>query len=125
MLTAHFGKIKGQAELDLLALAKTTPSLKPFSVRPGMVDDIDHPELIEALKSRNTPFVHKVVKSTLSPAIRTFWSSGVSPTPELGKFLCDLALSNGAPLDGVDIEHGRIIPNSAVRRLAKEEFFGK
>jgi hypothetical protein len=89
-----------------------------------MVDDLNHPEVIEAgISTRTTPFLQKVLKSTVAPAIRTFWTSSLSPTAELGKCLVDLALSNGEPLKGDDIEAGRILPNKAVRRLAKEKFF--
>jgi hypothetical protein len=124
MFTAHFGKIKGEAERDLLALSKITPSLKPYSVRPGMVDSINHPEVIEALASRNG-IGHKVLFAVVGPPVRTFWSSHVSPTRELGKFLVDLALSDGSVLKGEDIEDGRIIPNKVVRRMASEKFFGE
>jgi len=49
----------------------------------------------------------------------------VSPTRELGKFLVDLALSDGSLLKADGIEDGRIIPSSAIRKMAKEKFFGE
>jgi len=126
MLTPHFGKIKGQAELDLLELAKATSSLKPFSVRPGMVDPINDPEVLAAIAGKGESILTKVTKSVLSPPFRKFWPSGTSPTEELGKFMVALALSDGSPLKGDDLEGGgRILPNRAVRRLAKEGVFDK
>src|ERR1700761_4888331 len=126
MLTPYFGKIKGQAESDLLELAETTPSLKPFSVRPGMVDPINHPEVLAAIAGKEESILAKVTKTVLSPAIRKLWANGTSPTQELGKFMVDLALSDGSPLKGDDVEGGgRILPNKAVRRLAKEGVFDK
>ncbi|KAF2434834.1 hypothetical protein EJ08DRAFT_724149 [Tothia fuscella] len=124
VLTSHFGKIKGQAELDLIALSKTTPSLKPFGVRPAVVDSQNHPEVIDAsATTRNVPLSQKILVATIVPAIRACWANGLSPTAELGKFLVDLAMSDGLPLEGSDIEDGRIIPNKAVRRLAREKFY--
>ena len=120
MLTPRFGKTKGEAELALLALAKTTPSLNPFSVRPGMVDSVHHPEVIAAQMSRKEGIPISTFKTVAAPAIRALFSSSVSPTPELGKFTVDLALSNGAILERTDVEEGRIISNKAIRRMAKE-----
>jgi hypothetical protein len=123
MFTPHFGKIKGQAELDLLALAKTTPSLKAYSVRPGMVDSLNHPEVIQATADKNRSAIYKAFVGTIAVPIRTLLPNQLSPTRELGKFLIDLALSDGSTLSGNDVEDGRIVNNKAIRRMAKEEFF--
>jgi hypothetical protein len=125
MFTPYFGKIKGQAELDLLALAKTMPSLKAYSVRPGMVDSINHSEVIQATADKKHSVAYKALVAVIAAPIRTLLPSQVSPTRELGKFLVDLALSDGSTLSGKDIEDGRIISNKAIRMMAKEKFFGE
>jgi hypothetical protein len=123
MLTQAFGKIKGQAELQLLDLASKTPSLKVYSVRPAFVDHNHHMEIKEALASRKTPFVDKLVP-VLSPLMRVM-PQHVSPTAELGKVLVDLALSDGGELKGEGVEKGRILENLVLRRLYKEDIAGK
>lgn len=120
MLTQRFGVVKGKAELALLDLGSKTPSFKPFSVRPGGVDPTGHEAIEEALKGHVDPWYLKYLKPTLLPLIKRFMPSGHSPTEELGKFLVDLALSEGKPLEGEDIEKGRILPNGAARRVFKE-----
>jgi len=120
MFTQRFGVVKGQAELALLDLASKNPSFKPYSVRPGGVDPTGHPEIQEALVGHQGPWYMKFLLPVLVPAIKRFVPSQHSPTDELGQFLVDIALSKGEPLEGDDIEKGRIVPNAAARRLFKE-----
>jgi len=120
MLTRRFGVVKGQAELALLDLASKTPSFKPFSVRPGGVDPTDHEAIKPALEGHAGAWYVKFLMPTVMPLIKGLMPSMHSPTEELGKFLVDLALSSGEPLEGDDIEKGRIVPNTVARRLFRE-----
>lgn len=117
--TSFFGKIKGITERQLLDLTSATPSLKAYSVRPGMVDPIAQPEIKEALKGRNaSKWQQFLLDNALAPAIRTAWPSVTSPTKDLGKFLTDLALGDGKEFEGEGVLEGRIIENKGFRRLA-------
>ena len=117
MMTPYFGKIKGKAEAALLKLSKDDPRICPYSLRPAMVDHIDHPE-IHAFIPQKKGMV-KNVEVVLAPALRWGWKNGVSPTRDLGRILTDLALGDGGPLKGEGIEgEGRTITNRGFRRLA-------
>jgi hypothetical protein len=118
MFTQAFGKIKGEAELQLLDLANKDPTLKVYSARPAFVDHNNHIEIKEALAARNAPFVEKLLP-VIGPLLRLS-PSFVSPPAEPGSVLVDLALSKGQELNGEGIEKGRILENSALRRLYKE-----
>jgi hypothetical protein len=118
MFTPMFGKVKGEAERALLELSKTTPSLKPYSLRPGGVDPTYHAE-IQPFIPRNTSFMAKATQATLMPVFRAVVTNMVSPTKELGQVLVNLAMSDGKPLHGKGIlEEGRTISNVGMRRLA-------
>lgn len=118
MFTPMFGKVKGQAEAELLELSKQISSLKVLSVRPGGVDPDLHPE-IHPFIPKPAGFTTRVVLPMLRPLFRATWSSMVSPTRELGQVLVDLAMGDGRPLEGKGISgEGRTISNVAFRRLA-------
>lgn len=119
--TPLFGRVKGIAETQLLELpANGYPSLHPYSVRPAFVDKAGHAEVIEALKNRGVKPDYAVM--VLGPPVRAFWQNFVSPTALLGDFFIKLAVGDGAPLKGDDVEAGgRIVPNKAFRRIMKEE----
>jgi hypothetical protein len=117
MFTPMFGKVKGEAENALLELSKTTPSLKPYSLRPGGVDPTYHPEIQPFIPS-NGSFMFKTAKA-LRPVFRAVATNMVSPTKELGQVLVDLAVSDGKPLQGKGVlGEGRTISNVGMRRLA-------
>lgn len=119
MFTPLFGRIKGQTEAELLKLSKTNPLLRAYSLRPGMVDAIAHPEIQPIVGERQRPFSYRAMSVVLAPALRKFQQSQVSPTKGLGKVLTELAMSDGAPLGGEGIEgEGRTIRNTAMRRMA-------
>lgn len=116
--TPFFARVKGETETQLLALPKTCPSLRPFSVRPFYIDRANHPEVIEAHRHRPSMSDYYDI---LGPVVRRFTSIH-SPTELLGDFMIKLAVGNGAPLQGDDLlGGGRIIPNKAFRRIMKEE----
>ena len=83
-----------------------------------MVDPIDHPELAEAYKNRKVAkWQSFAIDYVLGPTIRRLSPDRVIPTQDLGKFLTELAMGTGDPLQGPDIQEGRIIPNKAMRRI--------
>lgn len=73
------------------------------------------------MASKNVPLSQRLMVQFLLPPIRVFFPNMLSQTAETGKFMVDLALSDGEPMPGADIEgDGRILNNKAIRRLAKE-----
>ncbi|KAJ9218007.1 hypothetical protein DTO166G4_398 [Paecilomyces variotii] len=121
-LTPLFGTVKGQAEEALLKLSKDVPALKPYSVRPAFVDAHNHPEVLKAISSRpnQQTFQRKILNNGLGPVFRCLCPDMVSPTPDLARFLTDLAMGDGEPLHGDGISgEGRTVSNKAFRRLAK------
>lgn len=53
------------------------------------------------------------------PVFRTTWPGMVSPTKDLGRVLCELALGDGKPLEGKGVSgEGRTLNNVGMRRLA-------
>lgn len=118
MFTPLFGRIKGQAEAELLTLSKTNPLLRAYSLRPGFVDAVAHHEIQPIVGERERSLSYRAAQTVLAPALRKF-PSQVSPTKALGKVLTELAMSDGAPLQGEGIEgEGRTIRNTAMRRMA-------
>jgi len=118
MLTARFGVVKGRTEAALLALSKRVPDFKPYSVRPGGVDPVDHPELQAFLPQRGGLF--GAVEVPLRAVVRTILPRGMfTPTKDLGKVLTDLACGNGVALEGKGVEaEGRTVSNVGIRRIA-------
>ncbi|KAL4919088.1 hypothetical protein BDW62DRAFT_217175 [Aspergillus aurantiobrunneus] len=121
VFTPLFGRTKGQAESTLLELAKKHPSLKPYCVRPAYVDTANDPEVLkvmlrrpeqQSLKARS---LHRI----FGPLMRNVLTNNDSPTEYLGKFLTDVARSDGKPLTEKGVSgDGRIIPNVIFRKLA-------
>jgi hypothetical protein len=121
MLTPLFGRVKGETEAALVEMGKKTPSLKVFSLRPGVVDPYAQPGVAEAIatKLKARPFFVRIGERVLLPTFRATTKSLVSPTKDLGWVLTDLAMGNGEPLEGKGIEgEGRTITNAGFRRLA-------
>ncbi|KAL1853746.1 hypothetical protein Plec18170_005138 [Paecilomyces lecythidis] len=121
-LTPLFGTVKGQAEEALLKLSKEIPTLKPYSVRPAFVDPHNHTEVLKAVASRanQQTFQRKIIDNGLGPVFRCLYQGMVSPTPDLGRFLTDLAMGDGEPLNGDGVSgEGRTVSNKAFRRIAK------
>jgi hypothetical protein len=124
-LSPFFGVVKGQCETALLDLSKEQQysSLKVYSVRPAFVDMKNDTEVIEATKSsgRNLGMLKSGVEQVMGPVLRLCWQGIVSPTEELGRFLVNLAMSDGAPFtaqSGVSGE-GRTIENEPMRKILK------
>jgi hypothetical protein len=118
MFTPLFGKVKGETEKAFLELSKTTPSLKPYSLRPAGVDPTYHSE-IQPFIPRTKSFMLKIAQAALLPVFRAVGANMVSPTKELGQVLVDLAMSDGERLQGQGVlGEGRTISNVGMRRLA-------
>ncbi|KJK67403.1 hypothetical protein P875_00117165 [Aspergillus parasiticus SU-1] len=118
--TPYYGRIKGDCESALIELSKKYPSLKPYSVRPGLVDPTyDSPTLASVMQRPDFTATKRMLLGTIGPLTRQFYSKGVSPTKDLGRFLTDLAKGNGQPLTGEGVSgNGWIISNAAFRREA-------
>ncbi|KAE8141548.1 hypothetical protein BDV38DRAFT_189364 [Aspergillus pseudotamarii] len=120
MFTPFYGRIKGECEAALIALSKKYPSLKPYSVRPGLVDPAYDPATLASVMQRpDFTATKKMLLGTIGPLTRQCYSKGVSPTKDLGRFLTDLAKGNGQPLTGEGVSGGGwIISNAAFRKAA-------
>lgn len=115
-LTPLFAQIKGRTEKSLLELQEQYPSLKVFNMRPAGVDSTYQP-VIHPFLPKDTNIVRKIAP-VLFPVMRATLPGHVSPTKELGEFLVDLAMGDGKPLEGPNIEAGgRTISNKAFRRI--------
>ncbi len=113
-----FGAVKGRAEAALLGLSKTTPGLKPYSLRPGVVDSHGHTEIHPYIPPPTA--VSKKIGEALLPAMRVTVKNMISPTRELSRVLTDLAMGDGAPLQGKGVlDGGRTISPAGMRRLAR------
>ena len=109
--------MKGRAEVALLKLHEDNPDLRPFSVRPAVVDPSAHPEIRAFIPK--LPLWKSTIGAGLVPALNCMWKKGVSPTADLGRYLTELAMGDGARLTGDGIEgDGRIVNNRAFRRMA-------
>ncbi|KAK2795149.1 hypothetical protein FQN52_006075 [Onygenales sp. PD_12] len=125
--TQFFAQIKGETESSLLSLPTTDPafaSLKPYSLRPGMVDSATDPAVISATTDRNASLVERLIKPT-APLWRAFLPGLVSPTQEIGIAATRLAMGGGGVVGGDGVEEGRILSNEVIRRLAREGFEGR
>ncbi|KFY19143.1 hypothetical protein V491_04579, partial [Pseudogymnoascus sp. VKM F-3775] len=94
--TPNYGLVKGRAEAALLALQKSYPSLRPYSVRPGYVDGNGHPaqSYFPAKK-----LWMKGLEAAVGPPLRWFWTGMVSPVGELGEVMTELAAGKGEKFD--------------------------
>ena len=125
--TQIFARVKGEAELALVELGKQTPyskTLRVYNARPGGVDGTSQPEVWAPIWARYG-IVKKMYMSVLLPPMRMFYKNMISPTPELGKVLVDLAMGDGEKLEGKGIENvgkgsdgeGRVVRNVGLRRM--------
>lgn len=119
MFTPFFGGVKGKCEQALIQLAQESPSLKPYSVRPAMVDPTFDPPVQQPFLQRpdQKTLPKRLLRGILGPVIRGAYPQAVSPTQDLGRFLTDLARGDGQPLSGEGVTgDGWIISNQAFRR---------
>jgi len=115
----RFARVKGDAEAALIELAKATPNLNVYNVRPGFVDTLSHPEVAEVEKGRKIGWVKSALKTYFAGIFRFCYPNMVSPTKHLGKVLTDLAMGDGRDLEGKGVDDkGRTLTNIGLRRLA-------
>jgi hypothetical protein len=118
--TQTFARVKGEAELSLIGLMKESPyskTLQVYSARPGGVDGHLQPEVWNQALERKS-FLWKAMMAVLIPPLNLFYKNMMSPTPELGKALTELAMRGTEPLSGKGIEaDGRVVRNIALRRM--------
>lgn len=115
-LTAHFGRVKGEAESALLEMSKQYPHLKIWNVRPGGVDPGDHPEIQQFLPTYNT-WLKRLEQRSL-PLFRTIVPSLITPTRGMGEVFTKLATGEIEDVQGNGVSgEGRTLNNVALRRL--------
>lgn len=121
-LTPLFGRVKGEAELSLLSLAKQQKGLAVYCPRPGGIWNPDAAEWAESQARQS--FSIKMVRKFALPVYKAVYPSMLIPTPDLAKVLVDMALREGGEAydakelgPGVGSE-GRVLQNVAIRRLA-------
>ena len=125
LMTPLFARVKGEAETSLLALRSEHTGLRIWNVRPGFIDESQHPR-----KEGSKPLVERVAHR-VAPAFRAVWPNGVSPTDALAEVLERCALETGTK-DGIKAQFegkgfmmeegetlGVLLANTGIRRLAK------
>jgi hypothetical protein len=118
MLTSLYGRVKGLAEQALLDLHKDLPNLKVYNLRPGAVDWRSHPAIHSTMPTQ------PLYKRAAMPILDSVYSNLLVKTQTLGKVATELAMSDGAPLEGEDIEmEGRLVLNAAIKRMAGNQAF--
>lgn len=135
--TPQFGRVKGETEQALLTLSQQPAyrdRLAVYSARPGGVDGLKQPWVWDPVMQEKRSAFQRTYLRLLLPPIAMLWSSGHSPTAELGRALVEMAVdpsrepygggdSGGGDgglrsrLPGVSGE-GRTLGNVALRSLA-------
>lgn len=113
MFTTLYARVKGQTEEALLKFRKQNPNFRAMSVRPGGVDWTLHPEI--------HPFIPKqpAWKSAIIHPMNLVYKNMMTPTQPMGKVFTELAMSQGEPLKGSDVElEGTLLTNIGIRRLS-------
>ena len=118
--TQTYARVKGEAELALVNLMKEEPyskTLRIYNTRPGGVDGTSQPEIWEPIRQRRS-FGWNLMMTALIPPFNLFYKNMMSPTPELGRVLTELALMDGEALSGKGVEaEGRLVRNIGLRRM--------
>ena len=119
--TPIFARVKGETELALIDVSKQSPALRIYNARPGGVDGRSQPEIWDPIVKRRS-MAWRLQMAVLMPAF-SLYQNMMSPTPELGKALVELAMGDGEKLEGKGIENsgdegeGRTIRCVGLRRL--------
>ncbi|KAJ6475949.1 hypothetical protein C8R47DRAFT_1052224 [Mycena vitilis] len=113
--TSLYGRTKARAEKSLLSLSLEPlySALRVLNVRPAYVDNAEY--------QPRPGMVRKVVYYGLAPVLRKLAPGLVTPTPLLARVCVDLAVGDGKPLEGADLEAGgrTVLPN-AIKRMGSE-----
>ncbi|KAK6330642.1 hypothetical protein TWF718_002839 [Orbilia javanica] len=110
-----FGRVKGDAEKQLLGIASGKPTFSVYNLRPAAID----PGKVWTA-DRKPSFLEKAVFSIgLAQVLRPLMPSLFITTEKLAEVSVALALGDGEKLTGEGINHdGFTIENSAIRRMA-------
>lgn len=109
-----FGRVKGRAEKNLLAMTTTKPALSVYNLRPGVIDPMGN-------DPRNKPFsiMADLPIRIFGPIFKFVYPSMHTPTKSLAEVSVRLAAGDGQPLAGKGVEaEGWTLRNVAIRRLA-------
>jgi hypothetical protein len=116
-----FARVKGETELALAELRKSNAKLWTDTVRPGMVDPIDHEAIKPFIPNSERPLAYRLGEQVLAPVMRTMLKSHVSPTEPLGRFMTDMAMGKyDGKLSGngvIRVGDSSIVENVGFRRL--------
>ena len=119
--TQLYSRVKGQAELALMGLAKEKEyegKLRMVMARPGGVDGTNQPEIWGPILERRGALYRAWFKPMLV-VVRATYKNMMSPTESLGRVLVELAMGE-AQVDGKGVEEfgeGRVVSNIGLRRL--------
>ncbi|KAI5856747.1 putative nucleoside-diphosphate-sugar epimerase [Durotheca rogersii] len=118
--SAIFARTKGETELALAAMRRANPLFHASSVRPAFVDAASHDAIKPYISVPSAAL--RAAGYVLAPGIRYGLKSMWSPTPELGRFLAEVAMGRYKDqLKAKDIQmEGEfpILENTAFRRLS-------
>ncbi|KAK8127806.1 nucleoside-diphosphate-sugar epimerase [Apiospora sp. TS-2023a] len=122
LLTAFQARIKGETELSLGSICRSSPSrhLKGYSVRIFYPDRTNHDAIKPYLAPR--PLVHNVSEVIFGAPIRRFAPNLWAPTEKMGEFLVELAMGRHddiAAADGQEMVDGLTLVSNADLRKAK------
>lgn len=109
-----FGRVKGKAEKQLLALGDEQSPLNVYNIRPAIINPQGK------YLAERPPTMQDRASTVLGGIAGLVWKSFVIPTHRLAKACVDLAVGDGKPVpDRVGVEaEGRLLRNTALRRLA-------
>jgi hypothetical protein len=113
LFTQIYARVKGQTELALYNLAKATPNLKVYNIRPGGVDWTNHPEIHAFIPHQQW------WKKAMIPGLNVVYKGLMTPTKPMGRIMTELAMKRGEKLEGSGIEmEGTLVTNEGFRRMA-------
>ncbi|KAI1255578.1 hypothetical protein MGN70_002693 [Eutypa lata] len=118
--TQIFARVKGETELALAELRKSSPLLHALSARPAVIDPLDHDTIKPYIPI--APWTIGVARNILGPIVKRGLPKLYSPTEELGRVLTELAMGKHTDrftaTDIGKVGEFPILENTALRRLA-------
>ncbi|KAI1371429.1 putative nucleoside-diphosphate-sugar epimerase [Hypoxylon crocopeplum] len=118
--SAIFARVKGETELALAEMRRANPLFHGSSIRPAYIDASKHDAIKPYIPVQNA--LYRALNPIMGPAIRFGAQWAWSPTPDLGRFLTEMAMGRYKDqFKAKDIQmEGEfpILENSAFRRLA-------
>ncbi|KAK6502639.1 hypothetical protein TWF506_003219 [Arthrobotrys conoides] len=109
-----FGRVKGDAEKQLLGIASGKPTFSVYNLRPAAIDPGK-----TWIAERKQSLFEKTFFAAAAPLLRPFMASIFITTEKLAEVSIALALGDGEKITGEGVDpDGYTIENSAIRRLA-------